>query len=112
MPNHLRPVDVIETIVNVGVLKAHMSMLDMILRGFYAGFFAGITASFTYQLTAYTGNPVVGGLVFFAAFMMIIFYGFELVTGNMLILSVALMARRVPWMGCIKNIIVVYLSNF
>eukprot|EP00667_Euglena_gracilis_P006522 EG_transcript_6588 len=112
MPNHLRAPDVIETCVNVGVLKAHMSIVDMLIRGFYAGFFAGITASFTYQLTAYTGNPVVGGIVFFAAFMMIIFYGFELVTGNMLLLSVALMARRVPWLGCIKNLIVVYIANF
>lgn len=62
MPNHLRAADAIETAVNAGVLKAHMSLLDMLVRGMYAGFFAGITASFTYQLTAYTGNPTVGGL--------------------------------------------------
>lgn len=62
MPNHLRAADAIEIAVNAGVLKAHMSLLDMLVRGMYAGFFAGITASFTYQLTAYTGNPTVGGL--------------------------------------------------
>eukprot|EP00667_Euglena_gracilis_P012177 EG_transcript_12483 len=43
---------------------------------------------------------------------MIIFYGFELVTGNMLILTLALLARRVPWLGSLKNIIVVYIANF
>eukprot|EP00668_Euglena_longa_P036639 GGOE01047089.1.p1 GENE.GGOE01047089.1~~GGOE01047089.1.p1 ORF type:complete len:339 (-),score=50.98 GGOE01047089.1:432-1361(-) len=93
-------------------MKSHLPLLDMIFRGLYAGFFLGITASFNFQLTAITGNAMTGGLLFFAGFMMIIFYGFELVTGNMLVIPLALMARRASWLGAVKNILIVYWSNF
>eukprot|EP00668_Euglena_longa_P020357 GGOE01025320.1.p1 GENE.GGOE01025320.1~~GGOE01025320.1.p1 ORF type:complete len:349 (-),score=47.00 GGOE01025320.1:391-1338(-) len=93
-------------------MKTHLPVLDMIFRGLYAGFFLGITASFNFQLTAITGNAMTGGLLFFAGFMMIIFYGFELVTGNMLVIPLALMARRASWLGAVKNILIVYWSNF
>eukprot|EP00668_Euglena_longa_P020355 GGOE01025318.1.p1 GENE.GGOE01025318.1~~GGOE01025318.1.p1 ORF type:complete len:332 (-),score=50.60 GGOE01025318.1:456-1391(-) len=93
-------------------MKSHLPLLDMIFRGLYAGFFLGITASFNFQLTAITGNAMTGGLLFFAGFMMIIFYGFELVTGNMLVIPLALMARRATWLGAVKSILTVYWSNF
>eukprot|EP00668_Euglena_longa_P005008 GGOE01005879.1.p1 GENE.GGOE01005879.1~~GGOE01005879.1.p1 ORF type:complete len:344 (-),score=44.79 GGOE01005879.1:243-1181(-) len=93
-------------------MKTHLPVLDMIFRGLYAGFFLGITASFNFQLTAITGNAMTGGLLFFAGFMMIIFYGFELVTGNMLVIPLALMARRATWLGAVKSILTVYWSNF
>eukprot|EP00667_Euglena_gracilis_P022989 EG_transcript_25812 len=112
MPNHVKAVDVLEGAINAGVMKAHMPFMDMAIRGLYAGFFLGVTASFNFQLTALYGNAMIGGLLFFAGFMMIIFYGFELVTGNMLVLPLALMARRAPWLGCLKNLLTVYTGNF
>lgn len=132
MPNHVRPVDVIEAAINAGVMKSHMPIPDMIIRGLYAGFFLGLTASFNFQLTAITGNALAGGLtgllpsfffllssfckgllaLFFAGFMMIIFYGFELCTGNMLVIPLALLARRAPWFGAMKNLVIVFISNF
>eukprot|EP00668_Euglena_longa_P007710 GGOE01009246.1.p1 GENE.GGOE01009246.1~~GGOE01009246.1.p1 ORF type:complete len:343 (-),score=43.16 GGOE01009246.1:474-1415(-) len=93
-------------------MKTHLPLLDMVFRGLYAGFFLGITASFNFQLTAITGNAMVGGFLFFAGFMMIIFYGFELVTGNMLLIPLALFAQRASWLGALKNILTVYVSNF
>ena len=112
MVNHVKPVAVLEAAINAGVMKAHMPFLDMVLRGLYAGFFLGVTASFNFQLTALYGNAMIGGLLFFAGFMMIIFYGFELVTGNMLVLPLALFARRAPWLGALKNLLTVYTCNF
>eukprot|EP00667_Euglena_gracilis_P013768 EG_transcript_14223 len=109
---HVAPHDAVEMAIHSGVLKASLPVVDMVVRGMFAGFFAGITAAFVNQLTTYTGNGAAGGLLFFSGFIMLAFYGFELVTGNMLLLTMALLARRAPLLGALKNLLIVTAANF
>lgn len=111
MVNSVKPPSIVEAAINAGSVKAKMPWLDMILRGIFSGFFLGGSSSLAATVQTQTGLAMIGGLLFPCGFLMIIIYGLELVTGNMLLVPMAFMARRCSFWGVTRNLVTVWCCN-
>lgn len=107
--------EIIEMNMNAAVGKANLKLLKMICLGIMAGMFIALGASTSN--TAVHGISDVGlartlaGAIFPVGLMMIVFVGGELFTGNCMIVM-AVMDKRVKVSAMIRNLVVVFLSNF
>lgn len=95
--------------------KASLPIGKMIILGLLAGAFIaiGAAASLTAAHTvASVGlGRLVSGVVFPVGLMLIVVCGGELFTGNCL-MGMAALNKQIKWSGLIKNLIVVWISNF
>ncbi len=101
--------------MQAGVRKTQIGTKKLILLGISAGFFVAFGAEGS--SLAMHGISDVGlartlaGAVFPLGLMMIVMLGGELFTGNCLI-SMAVLDRKATAAGMIRNLVLVYLSNF
>ncbi len=109
------PLEIARNYVEVGVHKSHLSIIKMILLGFFAGMFIGFAgiASTTASSTIATASvaKLVGACVFPAGMAMVLVAGSELFTGNNLII-IAVMEGKVSVWKMLKNWLFVYIGNF
>lgn len=102
---------------NIGVGKAHMDVLSMLLLSMLAGAFIAMAAEFyTVVVTGSGAMPygvtkLLGGLAFSLGLILVVIAGAELFTGNNLIVM-ALASRRIGWGLLLRNWVLVYVGNF
>ena len=102
-------------IESVGVSKARMALVPMIILGIVAGGFIGLGAMY-YVIVAsdagmgFAAQRVLGGVVFSLGLILVVVAGAELFTGNNL-LVMAWADRRITTLELLRNWLVVYLAN-
>ncbi|KAH9917288.1 Formate/nitrite transporter [Amylocystis lapponica] len=105
-PSTLRPAQVAQAMIEHGIAK-HRTRADLL---FFKAFLAGVMLSFGGLLSEIVGGGSAGlndsnpglvkflsGAVFPVGLVMIVLQGHELLTSNMMIFSMALIKRAVPW---------------
>ena len=107
--------EVIEQNIQNGIKKTKLTTKKLILLGIAAGFFIGIGAEASSLAMHGISNVglarTVAGAVFPIGLMLIVLLGGELFTGNCLI-SMAVYDKKAKLKGMIRNLIIVYISNF
>lgn len=117
--NHLKPADILESILNGAEAKTKMPLKKLIIFGIFAGVyiaFAGAGANMaSFNLLA---NPetfglgkVLSGTIFTAGLMLVVLGGAELFTGNTTMVA-AVADKRISLLSMLKNWAIVYICNF
>lgn len=104
--------------VESGVKKASMRPINTLLLGFLGGAF--ISLGFLLCIRVIADLPkewgslssLIGGAVFPVGLMLIIIAGGELLTGNMMVVPMAVLAKRLTLKQLGKNWLLVLISNF
>lgn len=116
--SYYKPQTIAETTVENGVKKAAMPLMSILALGFAAGAF--ISLGFLLDIRVIANVPkewgsfatFVGASVFPVGLIMVLIGGGELLTGNMMAVPLAWMAKRIgTWKVC-KNLVLITLSNF
>ncbi|MFW6296818.1 MAG: formate/nitrite transporter family protein [Halothece sp.] len=110
--DYTAPPELIATMVKAGESKARLSIKDLVVRGFYSGSLLGIATTLAITMMTQTDIPILGALIFPWAFVGIVLFGMELVTGNFALLTAAMLSRRARWGRVLNNWLWVYLANF
>jgi len=110
------PGEVAQRIETVGVAKARLAMLPLLMLGVLAGAFIGLgTLFFTLVKSdptlGFAASSVLGGLVFSLGLMLVVVAGAELFTGNNL-LAMAWADGKISSMDVLRNWVLVCLANF
>ncbi len=113
--NYLTPKEIVEANINGAVKKSQLPLYKMIILGIFAGMCIGIGSEAS-NLTVHTVSDVgiartLAGCIFPVGLMIIIVLGFELFTGNCTMVA-GVMDGKVKFGGMLKNLVVVYFSNF
>lgn len=113
--NDSSPKQMVDNQIEDGVKKANSPLLKTILLGIFAGMFVGIGAqgsNFAVHSIENLGvAKTLAGTIFPVGLMMIIIVGGQLFTGNCLLIMPILNKKLSIGKG-IKNLILVYVSNF
>ena len=110
------PNEVAQRIETVGVAKARMAILPLLMLGMLAGAFIGLGAMFftlvkSDQTLGFALSSVLGGLVFSLGLLLVVVAGAELFTGNNL-LAMAWADGRISTAELLRNWTLVCLANF
>lgn len=117
--NFLAPAEIAEATVEIGVKKASLSIIKMIVLGILAGAFIAFAAEGS-NMAAFNlfGKPETFGLgkclagaVFGTGLMLVVAAGGELFTGNNLIIM-SVLNGRTKLSAMLKNWFFVYIGNF
>lgn len=118
MPDSLLPAEMARRAEEVGIKKAGMDGLSLLLLAVLAGAFIGLGAAFsTVSLVGTAGEVpfgwarLVAGLSFSLGLAAVVVGGAELFTGNNLI-TMAWASRKVSGTAMLRNWGIVYLGNF
>ena len=109
--DYVKPTDMAATMSDSGVLRAQLSIKDMVVRGMVAGALLGIATSLAVTATVQTGVPFVGAVVFPVGFVMIVCLGLELCTGNFGILMLSFMEGRIGLGPMMRNFAWGFIGN-
>lgn len=110
------PSEIAQRIETVGVAKAHMPTLPLLMLGMLAGAFIGLGAMFfvlvkSDLILGFALSSVLGGLVFSLGLLLVVVAGAELFTGNNL-LAMAWADGKISSAELLRNWILVCLANF
>lgn len=115
MNNFNTPAEIIGNMISSAKVKSEMPVLKMIILGFIAGMFiamGGCAANVASHAVSDAGiAKLISGAIFPVGLMMIVIIGGELFTGNCLMIT-GVLDGQVKWYKMIKNLLVVYFSNF
>ncbi|MGR3175760.1 MAG: formate/nitrite transporter family protein [Candidatus Scalindua sp.] len=114
--NAYSPKEIAERVESVGVAKARLSLLSMIMLGMLAGVFIGLGALFFVLIKSdstlgFAVSQVLGGLAFSLGLILVIVAGAELFTGNNL-LAMAWAGSKISTLALLKNWSIVCCANF
>jgi formate transporter len=109
------PSEVAQKVKTLGVSKANMPFLPLLILSMMAGAFISFgamyyTVAMTDAAEAYGAAKLLGGLAFSLGFMLVVIVGGELFTGNNLIV-LAWAKGKVSTIQIVKNWSLVYLGN-
>lgn len=109
------PAEIAERVENVGVTKARLPLLSMLLLGVLAGAFIGLGALYFVLVKSdpslsFASGQVLGGVAFSLGLILVVVAGAELFTGNNL-LAMAWADRRISTTELLKNWGIVCLGN-
>lgn len=110
------PKEIAEKVENVGVVKARLPLISMSMLGILAGGFIGLGAMFFTLVQgdaslSFAASRLLGGLVFSLGLILVVIAGAELFTGNNF-LMMAWVAGKISFAELLKNLVVVYFTNF
>lgn len=109
------PLEIARNYVEIGIHKARLSAMKMLILGFFAGMFIGFAGIASTTSSATIDNASVARLVsacvFPAGMAMVLVAGSELFTGNNLII-IALLERKITLPQMLKNWFFVFCGNF
>jgi len=110
------PAQIAEKIEQVGVSKARLSLLQMVLLGMLAGAFISLGALYFVLVVSddtlgFAASRVLGGVVFSLGLLLVVVAGAELFTGNNL-LMMAWADGRISSYALLRNWLVVCAANF
>ena len=113
--NYNTPAEVMELNMKGAEGKASLPLCKMILLGILAGAFIAIggaaSSTASHGISDVGLARIVSGLIFPVGLIMTVLLGAELFTGNCLMVMSAL-DKRIRWSALLRNLIVVYFSNF
>jgi formate transporter len=110
------PLEVARRVETVGVAKARMATLPLLMLGMLAGAFVGL-GSMLYVIVrsdptlGFAASQIVGGLVFSLGLLLVVVAGAELFTGNNL-LAMAWADGKITSAELLRNWILVCAANF
>ncbi|RKQ61981.1 formate/nitrite transporter [Vogesella indigofera] len=110
------PAQIAEKIEQVGVSKAQLPLLQMVLLGMLAGAFISLGALYFVLVVSdntlgFAASRVLGGVVFSLGLLLVVVAGAELFTGNNL-LMMAWADGRISSYALLRNWLVVCTANF
>lgn len=110
------PKEIAEKVENVGVTKARLPFLSVMMLGILAGAFISLGAMYFTLVTSDKGlsfalSRLLGGATFSLGLILVIVAGAELFTGNNL-LVMAWVSKRISTPELLKNWVIVLISNF
>lgn len=110
------PAEIAERVENLGVVKARLPIISMIMLGILAGAFIGLGAMYSVVITSdhlltFGISRLLGGIVFSLGLILVVVAGAELFTGNIL-LVMAWTDGKISFNEVLKNWVVVCISNF
>jgi formate transporter len=111
MSDSLAPSEIVAKLIDIGAAKARHTVPDLLIRGSLSGALLGFGASLALLVSAQTGMPFVGALVFPVGFAIIIVLGLELLTSNFGIIPLAVLSLRVTARQMIFNWTWVFIGN-
>lgn len=113
--NYNTPAEIMELNMKGAEGKASLPLCKMILLGILAGAFIAIggaaSSTASHGISDVGLARTVSGLIFPVGLIMTVLLGAELFTGNCLMVMSAL-DKRIRWSALLRNLIVVYFSNF
>ena len=111
---YIEPSEFVTKMVDSGESKLFMSTKDTLVRAFIAGAILGLAAFFAISVITYTGNLLVGSLLFPVGFIMLYLMKFDLLTGVFTLVPLSILDKRpgatVPNM--LRNWWLVFVGNF
>ncbi len=112
--SYLTPSEFVVKMVDAGESKVHMAARDALIRAYMAGAILALAAVFAVTVTAQTGYPIIGAMLFPVGFCMLYLLGFDLLTGVFVLTPLALIDRRpgVTVGGVLRNWGLVFVGNF
>lgn len=110
------PREIAEKVENIGVVKARLPLMPMIMLGILAGVFIGLGAMYAVLVVSDASlgfglSRILGGLVFSMGLIMVVIAGAELFTGNNL-LVMAWADGKISMGEVLRNWAIVCLANF
>jgi len=110
------PAQIAERVSEVGVAKARLPLVPLLMLGLLAGAFIGLGALFAVIVQSdaslgFAARRVLGGAVFSLGLLMVVVAGAELFTGNNL-LAMAWADRKVTTTEVLRNWVIVCAANF
>ncbi len=103
--------------IEKGDAKVHLPLLTKLILGWFGGalialgFLADVRVIAAFPPALASLGAIVGAGVFPIGLIVILLMGGELVTGNMLVVSLAAYARRVKWSAWGMNLVVITVMN-
>ncbi|GAB6991236.1 formate/nitrite transporter family protein [Paenibacillus pini] len=115
---YYKPQQIAELTVETGTKKTHHPLMAVLVLGFLAGAF--IALGFLLDIRVIAGAPkawgsfanFIGAALFPAGLILVLLAGGELLTGNMMAVSIARMAKRITTIDVVKNLTLVTIANF
>ncbi|KLV08279.1 formate/nitrite transporter family protein [Photobacterium ganghwense] len=110
------PKQIAEKVDNIGVTKARLPLLSMVMLGVLAGAFIGLGALYFVLIKSdanlgFGTSQMLGGLAFSLGLLLVVVAGAELFTGNNL-LAMAWADNKITTTELLRNWLVVACSNF
>jgi formate transporter len=110
------PKEIANRIEKIGVTKARLPLLPMIMLGILAGAFIGLGAMFSVivssdQAISFGISRILSGLVFSLGLILVVVAGAELFTGNNLI-AMSWADGKISGTEVLKNWLIICMSNF
>lgn len=112
--SYVAPGDFVKKMIDAGESKVKMSTTDTLIRAYMAGAILALAAAFAVTITAQTGNPLIGAMLFPVGFCLLYLMGFDLLTGVFTLAPLAWLDRRpgVTVKGILRNWGLVFAGNF
>lgn len=100
---NIKPMQVVENMVQAGADKAKLPIKDMVVRGALSGALLGFGTTLAFTAEMQTKLGIIGALLFPAAFVIIILLGLELVTGNFALIPLAVLDGKATVKEMLNN---------
>ena len=118
MENTVQPAELVDVTIQKGVAKAKSSFLTLAVLGFMGGMFIGLAGTAMIRTMGTMPKEwgtlvnLIGACIFPLALICILIAGGELATGNMMVVSMALIAKKITGKEWVRNLAIVSLFNF
>lgn len=108
------PTEFVTKMIDAGEAKVFMSTRDTLIRAYMAGAILALAAAFAITINVNTGQPLAGAILFPVGFCLLYLMGFDLLTGVMTLVPLALIDKRpgVTLRGVFRNWGLVFAGNF
>jgi len=112
--SYVAPTDFVQKMIDAGEAKVFMSTRDTVIRAFMAGAILALAAAFAVSITVQTGQALAGAILFPVGFCLLYLLGFDLLTGVMTLVPLAVIDKRpgCTWRAMLRNWGLVFCGNF
>lgn len=112
--SYVKPADLVTRMIDAGESKIRMSTRDTLIRGVMGGAILALAAAFAVTVSAQTGQPLLGAVLFPVGFVLLYLLGFDLLTGVFTLAPLPWLEKRpgITLGGVLRNWGLVFLGNF
>lgn len=101
--SYIKPNQVVQNMIQAGADKALLPVQDLLIRGGLAGALLGFGTTLAFTAEMQTQLGIIGALFFPACFVIITLLGLELVTGNFILLPLAVFEKKATVKQMLQN---------
>lgn len=112
--SYVKPAELAVRMTDAGAYKLQLSTRDTLIRAFMGAALLTIAAAFAVTVSAQTGQPLLGAVLFPVGFVMLYLLGYDLLTGVFTLGPLAVLDRRpgATFGSLMRNWGLVFLGNF